>query len=128
MADYSDDIAGALEDIAEAGEACTWFKPASQAGTPSRPEAGASPTQTPVFILFLPNKQASMLTILSALADSNVPGGSEKGLMGNHGFTPELGDWIIRANSERMTIVPENGIDTLAPSGVAILHTIRFVR
>lgn len=108
MADFSDEIATAKELIAENGALCTWRK-----------RAGATYNIPICFV-----SQGSTVGITEALgADGSIPRGQYDALMGVHGFKPEQGDTVIRANGDKIMVGP---IGELSPADDPILYFIKF--
>lgn len=128
MGVYDDDIAGALQDIAEFGRSVTWRQfVANPADDPAAPGPGTIVDYTGVSIAFFPNEKLSLHTTGTAMPlYLDVAEGVFYGIMGSQPFMPSLHDLVI--DGERTyRLRPIDGIDTLAPNGQVVLHTLRFV-
>lgn len=126
---YADDIAGALEDIAEAGERCVWrHYGEATGGTPAKP-ADRPYVDHDVDIVFLPIEGTGRAATAQTSEESTeVKAGGVMGLMGQVPFTPDLMDLVTRKSGEVLRIRLHNGIERLAPNGDTILYTIVFER
>jgi hypothetical protein len=126
MGVYDRQIATAQRMIAAKGELCTWRKMIAPVGDdPANPAAG-TPADYAVRIVFFPNNQLHLLSTLSMLKETDIPGGRFYGLMGAVSFTPELVDTVINSKGKQFSIIDTNGIDELAPNGETILYKLRF--
>ena len=122
---YDEDIAAAQEMIAVFGQPVIWQ--AGGAATPVDPdkpwlgETPGTPTEHQVSIVFLPTNRENM-ALIRALSDTTIVAGSLIGLMGAVDFELAQTDIVIR-DGQPLSI---RYIDTLAPNGAPILHTIGF--
>jgi len=129
MADpYASLKATAARLIAAKGVAVTWAKLAAPlaGGDPWNPQddGATEPTTYTPSVVFFPAGLQTQRT-LQALTGAEVPEAYEYGLLaGNVAFTPELGDIVTRNG----VVLPIAKIDTIAPNGVAVLHTVYFRR
>lgn len=127
MGVYDRQIANAQRAIKAKGRACVWRAIANDAPTdtskPWKPGA-VDPTDYPVNILFLPEGRSTG-AFLRALGGTDIQVGEDYGLMGAVSFVP----------TTRAEIYAEDGttllrtvmvVETLAPNGENILHTLRF--
>ena len=128
---YAGIKATAARLIAAKGVEVTWAKVAAPAtgGEPwnpqvnTDPEAPAPATYSPAVVFFPPGLQTQRT--LQALFGVEVPQSYEYGLLaGNVAFTPELSDVVTRGG----VVIPIVKVDTLAPNGSAVLHTVWFKR
>lgn len=126
MGTFDRQIKSALRQIKAKGTVVQWNKPVNDpASDPAAPTALA-PLQFNVSIVFFTNIQLTQFTTRSLIKGTELPQGAFYGLMGAQSFTPELRDWIV--DGDRIyTMKPEDGIDTLAPNGQVILHTLRLL-
>lgn len=128
---YASLKATAARLIAAKGVAVTWAKQATPAtgGEPWNPQPDTDPlapapaSYTPSVVFFPPGLQTQRT--LQAMFGVEVPASYEYGLLaGNVAFTPEMSDIVTRSG----VVLPIVKIDTLAPAGSAILHTVYFKR
>jgi hypothetical protein len=125
MNPFEDDIAAAIEMIAEDGEECLWVKPAAidPAAKPWRSPVVGIPADHPVSIAFFSPADISRGAGQAAMFvnGTEVVSFSEIGLMaGGQGFEPAVLDTIER-NSGKAQVV---AIDKVAPNGIAILYYV----
>jgi hypothetical protein len=123
MTIYADQIASTLELIAEKGQLVQWRQIRDTVPDAAQPwnTGAASHTDTDVSIVFLPiNKE--MRETLAFFGDTELLIGMTMGLMGAYSFTPSAKDIVIRDGVELKLF----SVNTLAPDGPAILHTIVF--
>ncbi len=122
---YDRQVAAAKRLIAAKGQAVTWRRLVDGSPTdPSKPwlPSAATTTDTAVSIVFLPMNRLGYES-LTFMRDTEVPEGAYQGLMsGDVTFTPSIKDKVIR-DGVQLEIL---NIDTLAPNGQAIIHTITF--
>lgn len=125
MGVYDADIAAAQQMIAEAGQSVTWHKLSDgappDANKPWLPSSGV-PVNYTVNIVFLPIDRVNE-RFLQALRGTEIPSGSFQGLMGAVDFIPSIKDKVTRNG----VVLQIRSIDTLAPNGDPILHTIEFI-
>lgn len=126
MGVYDDDIASALQMIAESGALVTWRQVvASPPVDPSKPWKPVQPetfNDVDVHIVFLPLSRVGNESKRKA-KDGETESGNEQGLMGAVAFEPSTKDVVIRAGRELRIL----NISKLAPNGEAILYTIEFL-
>lgn len=128
---YERQIATATRLITAKGALCTWREPGAVSGSPALPVAGV-PTDRPVYIVFLTNtNRESLAGFLSMIPGTELPVGGRRGLMAVPAFVPTLSGRVsVGPNfvEPALTLVPEKGIDRLAPNDVeTILYYLRFV-
>lgn len=128
---YASAKATAARLIRQRGLQVTWAKPAAPAagGDPWNPQPNTDPeapgpqTFTPSVVFFPPGVQTGKT--LMAMFGVEVPMSFEIGLLaGNVPFTPAMSDVVTRKG----VVLPIAGMDTLAPAGEAVLHTVYFKR
>lgn len=119
---YDEDIAGALEDIQDAGVQCRWYKGAEAPADPDKPWLGGGAQADPKtpYLCFVPDYEARAGFGLTTLSQGDVPEASEYALMGAQDFEPEVTDKVLRG-AETLTVV---SVDTLKPAGYAVLHVL----
>lgn len=127
MGVYDRQIATALRIIKAKGQVVTWFQPVDNADDNPAAPVGLPPVQFPVSIAFFPNNELSLFSTRSMMLNTEVAQGAFYGLMGAQVFTPGLRDWVVTPDGHTYRVKPENGIDTIAPNGQVILHTVRFI-
>lgn len=123
---YARAKATALRLIAKQGVAVTWQAEADPApgGDPWNPQPGTALDPQTVNVVFFP-VGLQMQRTLQAVTGAEVPESYEYGLLpGDVGFTPRLSDIVTRNG----VVLPIVKIDTLAPAGEAVLHTVYFRR
>lgn len=124
MGTFDRQIATAERLIKKNGQKVTWRKPGTSTPDPSTPwlPAATAPTDyTDTSIVFLPNNRINN-ELLRYLGATEVTTGNVRGLMWAVPFTPAANDIVLRAGVELRV----KSIDTLAPNGQIILHTIEF--
>ena len=124
--DYSDMARTATELIKEFGGEVIWREvadpivPNSGQPQPWRPTAGV-PTDYAVQVAFFPNTKENR-EALHYSSDSDVPTGTELGLLGPVDFTPTLKGIVLRGGEQ----LPVTKINPLRPNGVALYYTLEF--
>lgn len=124
MADYTEEIATALELIQEFGAACTWHSlvngaPADPVNEPNIPGA---PVDTPhsVNVAVFPFDNFARATF--SIEGNTVPVGFMYGLMGQVSFTPAITDWLLTPRYPSLKVLK---IQELAPDQQSpILYTV----
>lgn len=127
MGTYDTQVATAKRIIATKGRACLWRAIENAAPSDaSKPwKAGAAtPVDTPVRIVFLPDT-GSQSAFLRALTGTDIVVGDDYGLMAASGFVPTTRAEIYAEDGVTLLRTVKT-IDTLAPNGEIILHTLRF--
>lgn len=118
MGEYDRAIASVLRSVAKKGRACTWVIPVAAEGEKSWKSGPAQePINNAVRILFLPSAKG-----LEYLFQTEVPVGSEIGLMGAVPFVPALSHIVDRVTDE----LKPSTINPLAPNGQVILYAMSF--
>ena len=122
MALYDADIRSAKQMIAKYGQRVQWMEKETtlNAAEPWK-DAVVNFVQHPVSIAFFP-PDTQTLRSLSHRAGTEIPKASVLGYMGAYGFEPKLGDEVSRGGI-RLAVVY---VDTVAPNGRSILHTVLF--
>lgn len=126
MGQYDRQISSAKKLIARYGEIVTWQSvldgppvTSDQPWKPSFPTVANVEHQ--VSMVFLPLSKEAKETMLR-MRGTEVQTGFVMGYMGAVSFTPSLKDVVVRRGKH---LRPEH-IDTLEPSGEAVLYTIVF--
>jgi hypothetical protein len=125
-------IATATRLITRYGARCVWREPGTPTGSPAAPVAGV-PVDHDVYIVLLTNaNRESLAGLLSMITDTELPTSGKRGLMPAVEFTPSLSGRICLGTtwdeSTAMNLMPEKGIDLLAPNGIEpILYYLRLV-
>ena len=85
-----------------------------------------TPNETTVKMVFIdPSTTGTSLIgkeILQYLKGTSIPSGVVRGLCAPFAYVPKLNDVFIR-DGNQLTV---SGIDTLAPGGISIMHTLEF--
>ena len=117
---YDRQIASAKRAIAAKGQECVWEKAASRdpSAKPWRDVRQGAPTPHIVKVAWFPPDGGQMKY---AQDNGGVPEGFEIGLMGAVDFEIAIGDPVYRSGGDSVTVWK---VDTLAPDGSAILHTL----
>lgn len=125
MGQFDRAIASARRLIAKYGEACVWRKPADpdDAADAWRDVRDGDPTDVDVKIAWFP--PGGQLAFLAAMTDTEVPAGTELGLMAPGDFEPLASDVLLRTGGVEAEITK---IDRLAPDGTPVLYTIWIAR
>lgn len=121
MADYSDDIATALELIAEYGQKCDWHKDSITFDDPDKPWKGGSnnPSVYQPFICFVP-ADGTMFG-MSKYAQAIERGVfTTFGLMAPTGFEPDLSDKLVRSGKTQVVFA----IDVIQPAEQPVLYIL----
>jgi hypothetical protein len=120
MADYSRQIQSAKDSIAKKGMLCQWVQPAAtvESATPWK-ATDAEPTETDVYIVFLPTGRIGKETA-RALAGKEVQTGDEYGYMASQSFDPAISHFVKKGSKTLRVLA----IETLAPAGDPILHIL----
>ena len=118
-------IATAQRLIERNGQLVQWRS--LENGTPADPDkpwlpGNSVPTNTDVYICFVPIKDRATRQFFAELANREVTIGSLAGLMANVPFDPTLKAVVIRDGIE----LAIETIDLLSPNGQKILWTIEF--
>lgn len=128
---YERQIATAARLITKYGQMCTWREPGEATGNPADPEPG-EPQDYTVPIVFLNNaNKDSFAGFLTMFAGTEVPTGGMRGLMPAVEFAPSLKGRVARNQvfeEPALSLIDENGIDTLNINGELILYYLRFAR
>lgn len=126
MADYSQDVLDAAEDIKEAGEAVVVTLINGVVANPDKPwEETASGPQTweDIYLCYIPDGSAEWRAYTKG---TDVPVGATLALMaGNVPFTPTQEHRITSPSRGKLKI---DGFDKLAPGGETIMYTLRLVQ
>lgn len=122
MNPFADDIAAALEMIAEDGEACVWSKPAASDpnAKPWRDKRIGEPTDYPVSIAFFSPADIKRGVGMAAtfVVGTETVTATQVGIMaGGQDFDVEVTDTLLRTSGKAQII----GLDNIAPNGIAIL-------
>lgn len=118
MGEYDRAIANVIRVLAKKGRACIWRIPVAAEGNKSwRNGPAQEPIKHPVRILFLPSAKG-----MEYLFQTEVPVGSEIGLMGAVPFVPALAHIVDRESDE----LKPSTINPLAPNGQIILYAMSF--
>lgn len=123
---YEDEIATALELIAEAGKLVTWQSKAvnieESEATPWIPGEDETTEYDNISMVFLPVGRLGFESLRPIKTAPDVQAGNEIALMGAQSFTPSPKDIIIDGDR---TLRIKN-IVTLAPDGNPILYQIEL--
>lgn len=120
---FDDEIAMALELIAENGQVCDWYKQSVELEDEDKPWLGGTntPTKYTPSICFVPATSGdSGFGITKFRKDTEVPEFTTYGLMGAVSFTPQVTD-LVERNSQPLVIV---SIDVLQPNEQIILYIL----
>ena len=124
MGRYDAEIEGAAEQLREDGQLVTWQKivdgTPADAAKPWKP-GEATVTEYPVYIVFLPDDRQGY-QVSRYGKGTEVPRGSEKGLMAAQDFEPAIKDTIVR-DGKTLSIC---GINPLRPNGQVIMYELWF--
>lgn len=125
MGVFDRQIATAIRLINKNGELVQWIDRVATPVDPATPwlPTGEVDTSTDVKIVFLP-VGTRFLELLQIAAKSEVPVGSQKGLMAAVGFVPKIDSLIIRPSQNRQYKL--KSIDTISPNGEIILYKLEF--
>jgi hypothetical protein len=127
MADYSEDIAMALELIEEDGEQVVWQKVTTQLADPDQPWLGggdSAPVNHTPFIVFVPATDgASGFGISKFRQGEEQTAFSTFGLMGAQDFDPQTTDVVLRGGQPLVI----KSIDTLKPAEQVVLYILSIV-
>lgn len=128
MGQFDRAIASARRLIDKYGEACVWRKPAApdedvQDAEPWRDVREGDPTDVDVKIAWFP--PGGQLAFLAAISDTEIPAGTELGLMAPGDFEPLASDVLLRTGGVEAEITK---IDRLAPDGTPVLYTVWIAR
>lgn len=129
MAEYSRAIKTALRLITKKGMPVVWSKLIPGADiSPGRP-GPATPVYFPTVAVFLPANLQTMRT-MQELFGPDAPVGREMVLLPAFGAEPDLNDLLYRGATNPPTTAGMKPfhIDTLAPAGDAVLHTVWLTR
>lgn len=124
MGTFDRQIATAKRLIEKNGQKITWRKPGTSTPDTDKPwlPVATTPTDyTDISIVFLPNNRINN-ELLRYFGATEVTTGNVRGLMWAVSFVPTANDIVLRAGVELRV----KSIDTLAPNGQVILHTIEF--
>jgi hypothetical protein len=125
MARFDRAIALSTKLIAKNGQAVTWrvIKDGAPLDPlqPWKPTEQAATVEHPVVIAFLP-LSGDMRKTITRLRGTEVPINAVMGLMASVDFNPVAKDVVIRDGQEWRI----EHIDTLAPNGQKVLHTVVF--
>ena len=119
----SEDVADALLAVKEEGVARQYERQNVTLDDPDKPWLGgtASPTETAVNVAFL-DRTVGMAFIKRWKGEDAIPQTARYALMGNHGFTPELGGRIL--GGARPLVV--SGVTAIAPQDVPVLFLLEM--
>ncbi len=119
---FDEEIALALELIAENGMVCQWHKEVVTLADPDQPWLGGAsvPTVKTPSICFLPASDGGDFGAIQLRKGDDLPSFSTYGLMGAVDFEPLLGDKVMRGG-EPLVIV---AIDKLQPNEQVILYIL----
>lgn len=125
MGVFDRQIATAIRLINKNGELVQWIDRVATPVDPAKPwlPTGEVDTPEPVKIVFLP-VGTRFLELLQIAAKSEVPTGSQKGLMAAVSFVPKIDSLVIRASQNRQYKI--KSIDTISPNGQIILYKLEF--
>jgi hypothetical protein len=125
MARFDRAIALSTKLIAKNGQAVTWRVIADGApidpAQPWKPTEQTAPVEHPVVIAFLP-LSGDLRKTITRLRGTEVPINSTMGLLAAVDFNLTAKDVVIRDGQEWRI----EYIDTLAPNGQKVLHTVVF--
>ena len=120
MGRFDDEVLMALEEIRDNGQTVTWTTTPiirEDENEPWKQTSGQSETFT-VSMVFLPINKEQQETLM--LSKEGVPDGAVMAYMAVTPFTPMPTDTVSRDG----TILSIESINTLAPNGQVILHTL----
>lgn len=125
MGVFDRQIATAKRLIEKNGELSQWVVRTQNAPNPDTPwiPTGETDVSNPVKIVFLP-VGTRFLELVQMIAKTEVPTGSQKGLMAAVDFVPQIDAVIIRPSGDRQYKV--KSIDTISPNGQIILYKLEF--
>jgi hypothetical protein len=118
------DLADIRQAITEEGATCLWETKTKTAVDANKPWLGTTsvPVEHSVSITFV--DIATAAAMLSQWGkDTEVSSSTLFGLMGNHGFTPGIGERVLRAGKEDLIV---KDITEAAPAGVALFYLVEF--
>lgn len=119
---YDDEIATALELIAEAGQVCAWHKEGELTLTdPNRPWLGGTPSEVihNPSIVFVPATDGGSSFGLTKFKEG-VPNFTTFGLMGAVGFEPKPGERVMRGTMPLVIV----DVDALQPAEDVVLYVL----
>lgn len=128
MGIYDRQILTAKRLLFRNGQSVTWREPAAPITAPTgpaqpwKPTAGIPTDYPDTRIAFFPNTKENRET-LHYSNDTDIPAGSEIGLMGAVDFNPTLKGIVIRPDGQQLRV---KSISPIKPNGEIILYTIDF--
>ena len=118
---YDDEIATALELIAEAGQVCSWYKDQPTGGDPDRPWIGHDniPIIYQPSIVFIPATAGASSFGITKFKEGDADF-STFGLMGAVPFVPEPRDRVLRGTVPLVVVA----VDKLQPAEDVLLYVL----
>jgi hypothetical protein len=123
---FDDEVATALELIAENGQVCQWHKDTTALADPQRPWLGGAsvPDVKDVSICFVPATDgASGFGMTKFRQREDVPAFGTYGLMGAVDFEPKVTDKVMRGGVPLVIVA----IDELKPNEQTLLYVLSIV-
>lgn len=118
------DTADILAGIRDEGGPAVWVTVVRALRDPDKPWLGTTsvPTDVPVFISFVDMATAAAL-IEQWRPGADLSSSSLFGLMGNHGFDPQVGERVKRDGKEDLVV---KDVTEAAPTGTALFYVLEF--
>lgn len=120
----AEDMADILVGIRDEGGPAVWVSLTRELKDPAKPWLGttATPTEHSVSISFV--DMATAAALLKQWRPGTVLSSSSLfGLMGNHGFDPNIGETVKRSEKEDLVV---KDVTEAAPTGTPLFYVLEF--